>query len=108
MSDVWCIYVLRCADDSLYCGITTDTDRRLKEHNGNGKKGAKYTRSRRPVILFYEEAYPDRSSAAKSESKFKKLTRKKKLQYMVNQVTLQYENAVNVFLENQEAIDPKS
>jgi putative endonuclease len=47
----WFVYLLRCADGTLYTGITTDVDRRLAEHNGNHGLGARYTRSRRPVTL---------------------------------------------------------
>jgi len=48
----WCVYMLRCADGTLYTGITTDIARRVAEHNGKGGPGARYTRSRRPVHLF--------------------------------------------------------
>tara|TARA_E500000331_G_scaffold330551_1_gene352198 strand:+ start:1093 stop:1407 length:315 start_codon:yes stop_codon:yes gene_type:complete len=89
---MWKMYVLTCADKSYYCGITTDLARRIKEHNGEiKKKGAKYTRSRRPVILFYEEDHPDRSAASKAEAAFKKKTRRQKLRYMEEQVTIRYE-----------------
>tara|TARA_A100001037_G_C14956217_1_gene547321 strand:- start:272 stop:580 length:309 start_codon:yes stop_codon:yes gene_type:complete len=89
---MWKMYVVRCSDGSYYCGITTDTDRRLNEHNGViKKKGAKYTRSRRPVVLFYEEDHPDRSSASKSEAAFKKMNRQQKLSYMADQVTTRLE-----------------
>jgi len=79
---MWAMYVLHCRDGSFYCGITTDTQRRINEHNGLSPRGAKYTRSRRPVILIYEEAHLDRSSAAKAESRFKKLSRLKKEKYL--------------------------
>jgi putative endonuclease len=74
----WFVYVLRCADDSLYTGITTDKARRLAEHN----KGiaAKYTRVRTPVEMVYSEDSPDRSTATKREMAIKKLTRAKKIQ----------------------------
>jgi putative endonuclease len=74
----WFVYVLRCADDSLYTGITTDKTRRLAEHN----KGiaAKYTRVRIPVEMVYSEDSPDRSTATKREMAIKKLTRAKKIQ----------------------------
>ena len=47
---MWYVYLLRCADATLYCGVTTDMERRLREHNA-GSRGAKYTRARRPVEL---------------------------------------------------------
>ena len=73
----WFFYVLSCCDKSLYTGVTTDVERRLKEHNA--AKGAKYTRSRLPVILLYFREMPNRSIAQKKEYKFKKLSRDKKL-----------------------------
>ena len=74
----WYVYILECADTSLYTGITTDIERRLHEHNFT-KKGAKYTANRRPVSLSYSERHDDRSSASKRESQIKTLTRKQKL-----------------------------
>ncbi|WP_353409656.1 GIY-YIG nuclease family protein [Arenicella sp. 4NH20-0111] len=71
--------MLKCADQSLYTGVTTDIDRRLKEHNECNVKGAKYTRNRRPVKLAYLENHDNRSSACQRESALKKLTRNQKL-----------------------------
>ena len=62
----WFTYVLRCADSSLYTGITTDVDRRLHEHN-HEHNGAAYTRSRRPVTLVYRESFQTRAEAARRE-----------------------------------------
>ena len=76
----WTVYMLRCADDSLYSGITNDLARRLDEHNGNNKKAARYTRSRRPVNLIYREPCQNRSAASKREHQLKKLSRAQKLQ----------------------------
>jgi len=73
----WHVYVAKCSDNSLYCGITTDVDRRIYEHNFS-KKAAKYTRSRRPVKLIFKSASMSRSSAASVEAKFKKLRTDKK------------------------------
>ena len=75
---VWYMYVIECADSTLYTGISTDVDRRILEHN-TSKRGAKYTRSRRPVKLVYYQKYPDRSHAMRAEIKFKKLDRSEKL-----------------------------
>ena len=69
-------YLLRCADGSLYCGWTTDLDKRLKEHNAG--KGAKYTKSRRPVELAYWEVYATKQEAMRREAAIKKLKRKEK------------------------------
>ena len=68
------VYILRCSDDTFYTGITTDLKRRLKEHNSS-KKGAKYTKVRRPVSLIYSERVEDRSDASKREYSIKKLSR---------------------------------
>jgi putative endonuclease len=80
----WFLYVVECADGSLYTGITTDISRRIYEHN-NTKKGAKYTRSRRPVKLVHKAKFCDRSHAAKAEAGFKKLSRKEKLNQVKGQ-----------------------
>ena len=73
----WFLYILRCQDNSLYAGITTDVIRRIKEHN-ESPKGAKYTKARRPVALLVTWPYPNRSMATKAEMHFKKFSRKKK------------------------------
>ncbi len=72
------IYILRCADDTLYTGWTTDLKKRIQAHNN--KKGAKYTKSRTPVELYYYEEYETKSRALKREARVKKLTRKQKLE----------------------------
>ena len=69
--------MLRCADGSLYTGITTDLERRLQEHNHN-QKGAAYTRARRPVALVYREHHPSRSEAARREAVIRHLTKRQK------------------------------
>ena len=65
---------MQCADNSLYCGVTTDIERRLRQHNGELKGGARYTQTRRPVRVVYQEDGYDRSSAAKREYVIKKLS----------------------------------
>lgn len=73
------VYILQCADNTLYTGITTELERRVEEHN-HSDKGAKYTRLRRPVTLMYSEKHEDRSSASKREYEIKKkMTRAQKL-----------------------------
>jgi putative endonuclease len=71
--------MLRCADGTLYTGITTDVARRIAEHNGESGLGARYTRSRRPVQLVYVEAAANRAGAARREAAIKKLDRVRKL-----------------------------
>ena len=74
----WYIYMVRCADDSLYTGIAKDVERRLHEHNHHDSLGARYTRARRPVQLVYQEAADSRSAAAKREYVIKQLNREAK------------------------------
>lgn len=71
------VYILRCSDNTLYTGITTDLEKRLHEHN-HLPSGAKYTRSRRPVVCVYSESCDDRSAALKREMAIKKLSRLEK------------------------------
>ncbi|MBD3620158.1 MAG: GIY-YIG nuclease family protein [Chromatiales bacterium] len=75
----WCVYILRCADGSLYTGVTVDVDRRLREHNGELPGGARYTASRRPVILAHVETAANRASACQREAAIKRLSRVAKL-----------------------------
>jgi len=75
----WFVYILHCQDNSLYTGVCTDLERRLNEHNHCNKKGARYTRPRRPVTMVYQEDCDDRSAACKREAAIKKLTRIQKL-----------------------------
>lgn len=72
------VYLLRCSDDTLYCGYTTDIDRRLTEHNGERPGGARYTRGRRPAVLVYHEVFPTQSAAKVREAQIKKLSRSEK------------------------------
>ena len=74
----WFIYMLRCADNSLYTGITLDVSKRLDQHNGIDKNGAKYTKARRPVKLVYEEISFSRSDACKREYAIKSLNKSEK------------------------------
>lgn len=74
----WMVYLVRCFDDSLYCGITNDLNKRLKDHNSG--KGAKYTRSRRPVKLVGVSPEMTQSEALKFEYRIRRLpTDKKKM-----------------------------
>ncbi len=75
----WSVYIVRCADDSLYTGITIDIVRRVDEHNSDNTKGARYTRARRPVKLIYQENCQDRSTASQREYQIKKMSRPQKL-----------------------------
>lgn len=76
---VWYLYCLLCADNSLYTGISTDLKRRLRQHNGELAGGAKYTHGRRPVRLLAWQGFEDRGASLQAELRFKKLSRKQKL-----------------------------
>ena len=71
------VYLLRCSDNSIYCGWTTDLNARLAAHNSG--HGAKYTRSRLPVELVYYEKYEDKTEALSREWHIKRLSREEKL-----------------------------
>ena len=73
----WVCYLLQCADETLYCGITNDLDKRLAVHNAGD--GAKYTRGRTPVKLLYREICIDKSAALKREMQIKQMPRSEKL-----------------------------
>lgn len=77
-------YILRCADGTLYTGFTTDLSARVRVHNGEGKGGAKYTRSRRPVSLAYYEEYESAHEARVRECAIKRLTRLEKEQLVAD------------------------
>lgn len=73
----WSVYLVRCSDGSLYAGLSTDVVSRVAKHNSG--KGAKYTRSRRPVALVYEEHLKSATSARKREAEIKSWPRSRKL-----------------------------
>ncbi|MEX0718263.1 MAG: GIY-YIG nuclease family protein [Planctomycetaceae bacterium] len=72
----WFVYLLRCADGSLYTGISNDVPRRLEQHNAG--KASRYTRSRLPAVLVHQEAQATRSLALKRESAIKALSRRQR------------------------------
>jgi len=80
MDKTWRVYILRCRDGSLYTGITTDIEKRLAAHNSG--KGAKYTRSRKPVELVYQEDCCDHSAALKRELEIKALNKVEKMKLL--------------------------
>ncbi len=71
------VYLVQCGDGSLYCGYTTDLERRIQAHNSG--RGAKYTKSRLPVVLVYHETYGEKSLALRREYAIKQLSRCEKL-----------------------------
>lgn len=74
----WYLYVVECSDSTLYTGVTTDVERRVREHNTTSR-GAKYTKFRRPVKLLWFKMYSNRSNAQSAEYAFKKLPRQQKV-----------------------------
>jgi putative endonuclease len=78
---IWWVYMVRCADGTIYTGCTTDLGRRVRQHNGELRGGAKYTAARRPVRLIGTCQADGRSSAQSIEMKLKRLTRSEKLRW---------------------------
>lgn len=81
ITEYW-VYIAKCADDTLYTGMTTDVERRIGEHNTGS--GAKYTRSRRPITCVYKEQCESRSAALKREAQIKRLSRRDKQKLIAN------------------------
>lgn len=83
----WTVYILRCADDSLYTGITNNVSRRVAEHNASAR-GASYTRGRRPVALAFSHKVEDRAAASRLEAWIKAQTRKTKESIITHKISL--------------------
>ncbi len=79
----WFVYIIQSEKGHLYTGITTDVERRFKEHADSTKKGAKYFRGKVPVEVVFQKNFKDRSSASKYESLVKKMTRANKLKLIL-------------------------
>jgi putative endonuclease len=79
---MWYVYILECSDLTLYTGISNDVEKRIDTHNK--KKGAKYTKTRIPVKLVYQQSFETKSLAAKEEWRIKQLTRNQKI-LLINQ-----------------------
>ena len=82
----WYVYILKCADDTYYTGITININRRIKEHGTN--KGAKYTKQRGPFRLVYKASFLNRSSASKEEYRIKSLSLKNKIKLIESSVLI--------------------
>ncbi len=85
----WFLYMVRCNDTSLYTGITTDVDRRFKEHQGGGPKAAKSLRGKGPLTLALFEEMPDQSEALKAEYRIKQLPKVMKEQLVAGKLIIQ-------------------
>lgn len=79
----FCVYILKCSDDTLYVGSTNDIERRLHQHN-NAKAGAHYTKIRRPVSIIYSETCKTLGESRSREAAIKRLTRAKKLELVIS------------------------
>ena len=85
----WYLYILRCNDGTLYTGITTNVDRRLREHRQGGTRGAGYMRGRVPLEVVYSRQLPDRSTASRAEYAVKQLPKTRKELLAAGAVTLE-------------------
>lgn len=79
---MWYVYIVECNDSTLYTGISNNVEKRIETHNK--KKGAKYTKTRTPVKLVYQQSFETKSLASKEECRIKKLTRNQKI-LLINQ-----------------------
>jgi len=75
---MWYTYIVQCSDNTLYTGVTTDVQRRIRQHNGELVWGAKYTRVRQPVELVYQAEFQNRSEASREEYRIKQLSKDEK------------------------------
>ena len=82
MAANWSVYILRCADGSLYTGVARDLEKRLLQHNGELAGGARYTRGRRPVQLLWSAPAHERSSAQLQEAAIKRMAMAEKLRFI--------------------------
>jgi len=83
----WSVYIIRCDDDSLYTGVTTDVERRFREHREH-PRGAKFFNGRKPLEVVYREGGHTRSSACRREAAIKKLSREGKLRLIVENAAM--------------------
>lgn len=86
---MWYLYIIRCCDDTLYTGITTDVERRFNEHKLGGRRSAKYLRGRGPLLLVSQFEVGDRSQASRLEYLFKSLPKSEKESFINRPATLQ-------------------
>ena len=82
--NMWFVYMVHCADNTLYTGVTNNILRRLEEHNKSNRIGSKYVRARRPVRLVFKEKMKTRSQALRREAEIKKLSREVKVMIIKN------------------------
>ena len=114
----WWVYILRCADDTFYVGLARHLAARVRQHNGADRRGARYTRGRRPVILYLAQPCADRRTAAQLEWQTKQLPRQRKValmgmaEWLSGEEALRQEahmlNAVSRQADDSQAVDPGS
>jgi len=98
-ASIWYVYMVRCADNSLYTGITKSLSKRVAEHNSSGKACAKYTRTRQPVTLVYYEQHDSRSLATRREVDIKHLSKAQK-EALIFQKNHKNRNVLSFFAEH--------
>jgi len=86
--ETWYLYLIRCKDNSLYTGITTDVRRRVKEHQGNDRKGSKYLRGKGPLKLVLKKKIGNKSLTSKVEAKVKNLPKDKKEMFVKGKINI--------------------
>lgn len=84
----WCVYMIRCRDETLYTGISTDVLRRLQEHEAGSHKGSRYLRGKAPLELVFQASAENRSHASRLESYIKRLPRPEKLRLIAGEISL--------------------
>lgn len=84
----WFVYMIRCRDESLYTGISTDVARRLQEHESDTVKGSRYLRGKTPLELVFQASAESRSHASRLESCIKRLSRSEKLRLIAGEISL--------------------
>jgi len=103
VNDPWSVYILKCADDTLYCGVTKNLIKRLAEHNAG--RGAKYTRGRRPCSIVITVGGMSQKTALRLERKVKSLRRDQKVKFLENYLTMPPEDLPPLSKLDLEAID---
>jgi putative endonuclease len=105
MDASWFLYMIRCADNSLYTGITTDLDRRFAEHQAQGKKCAKYLRGKAPLQLVFTTAVGTKSQASRLELQLKQCPKRVKEQLVTGQTTLAQRRLLDEWFDSALADD---
>lgn len=92
----WHVYIVRCADSTLYTGIAKDVAKRVADHNTSDRLAARYTRARRPVVLVYREAFETRSQATRREARIKRMSKRQKESLVQSEARTFAENNITI------------